>query len=81
MIVNGLVYLVALMLISSTIVFVEKKSQAKLFEYLPSIVVIYFVVMLFSTFGFWEKTAKTFRLLPLGFYHHFPSPFRSVPKV
>jgi uncharacterized membrane protein len=56
MIENGLVYLVALMLISSTIVFVEKKSQAKLFEYLPSIVVIYFVVMLFSTFGFWEKT-------------------------
>lgn len=56
MIENGLLYLTAIILIALTIVYVEKKTQAKLFEYLPSIVIIYFVVMLFSTFGLWQKT-------------------------
>jgi len=56
MIENGFVYLSVLMMIGSVIVFTEKKSQHKLFEYLPAIVIIYFVVMLFSTFGLWEKT-------------------------
>ncbi len=44
------------MMIGSAIVYTEKKSQHKLFEYLPSIVIIYFVVMLFSTFGLWQKS-------------------------
>jgi len=56
MIQNGFLYLTAIILIASTIVYAEKKTQAKLFEYLPSIVVVYFVVMLFSTFGLWQKT-------------------------
>ncbi len=56
MIENGLLYLAAVILIALTIVYTEKKTQAKLFEYLPSIVVIYFVVMLFSTFGLWQKS-------------------------
>ncbi len=56
MIENGFIYLAALMMIASIIVFTEKKSQHKLFEYLPSIVIIYFVVMLFSTFGVWQKS-------------------------
>ena len=56
MIENGFTYLAVLMLIGSAIVYTEKKSQHKLFEYLPAIVIIYFVVMLFSTFGLWEKT-------------------------
>jgi len=56
MIENGLLYLTAIILIASTIIYAEKKTQAKLFEYLPSIVIIYFVVMLFSTFGLWQKT-------------------------
>ena len=34
----------------------EKKSRHKLFEYLPAIVIIYFVVMLLSTFGLWQKS-------------------------
>jgi len=49
MIENGILYLAALSLIASGIVYTEKKTKAKLFEYLPSIVIIYFVVMLFST--------------------------------
>jgi len=56
MIEHGFTYLAVLMMIGSTIVYTEKKSQYKLFEFLPSIVIIYFVVMLFSTFGLWQKT-------------------------
>ena len=56
MIENGFFYLAVLMMISSTVVYTEKKSQYKIFEYLPSIVIIYFAVMLFSTFGLWEKS-------------------------
>jgi len=56
MIENGFTYLAVLILIASSIVYIEKKSQHTLFEYLPAIVIIYFVVMLASTFGLWEKT-------------------------
>ncbi|MEA3433813.1 MAG: DUF819 family protein [Campylobacterota bacterium] len=56
MIENGFTYLALLIMIGSAIVYSEKKSQHKLFEYLPSIVIIYFVVMLFSTFGLWQKS-------------------------
>ena len=56
MIKNGFTYLAVLMIISSGIVYTEKKSNHKLFEYLPAIVIIYFVVMLASTFGLWNKT-------------------------
>jgi len=56
MIENGFTYLAILMTIASSVVYIEKKSQHKLFEYLPAIVIIYFVVMLASTFGLWEKT-------------------------
>ena len=56
MIENGFTYLAVLMMIGASIVYTEKKSQHKLFEYLPAIVIIYFVVMLASTFGLWQKT-------------------------
>jgi len=56
MIENGFTYLAVLMTIAASIVYTEKKSQHKLFEYLPAIVIIYFVVMLASTFGLWHKT-------------------------
>ena len=56
MIENGFTYLAVLMMIGASIVYTEKKSQHKLFEYLPAIVIIYFVVMLASTFGLWHKT-------------------------
>ena len=56
MITDGFSYLALLMTIAASIVYIEKKSQHKLFEYLPAIVIIYFVVMLASTFGLWEKS-------------------------
>ena len=56
MIENGLIYLAVLILITFSIVYTEKKTQAKIFDYLPSIVIVYFAVMLFSTFGLWQKS-------------------------
>jgi len=56
MIENGFTYLAVLMMIAASIVYTEKRSQNRLFEYLPAIVIIYFVVMLASTFGLWDKT-------------------------
>lgn len=56
MIENGFTYLAVLTMLSASIVFIERKTQAKVFEYLPAIVIIYFLVMLLSTFGFWQKT-------------------------
>lgn len=56
MIENGLAYLALLIFIASSIVFLEKRTKHKIFQYLPAIVIIYFSVMLFSTFGLWQKT-------------------------
>ena len=56
MIENGFTYLAVLMMMAASIVYTEKKTQHKLFEYLPAIVIIYFAVMIASTFGLWEKT-------------------------
>ena len=56
MIENGFTYLSVLMMMASGIVYTEKKTHSKLFAYLPGIVVLYFAVMLFSTFGLWHKT-------------------------
>ncbi|BAF72130.1 DUF819 domain-containing protein [Sulfurovum sp. NBC37-1] len=56
MITDGFSYLALLMAIAASIVFAEKKTKAKIFAYLPAIVIIYFVVMLFSTLGLWQKS-------------------------
>ncbi len=56
MIEDGFTYVALLVMIGSAIVYTEKKSRHKLFAYLPSIVILYFVVMLFSTFGVWHKS-------------------------
>jgi len=72
MITDGFSYLAVLMAISALIVSTEQKTKARLFKYLPSIVIIYFIVMLFSTLGLWQKsdsvtaTYKSFKsnLLP-----------------
>jgi len=56
MIENGFTYLAVLIIAAASIVYIEKNSRYKLFEYLPAIVILYFVVMLASTFGLWHKT-------------------------
>ncbi len=56
MIETGFSYLALLIFLASSIVYIDKRYQPKLFEYLPAIVILYFVVMLLSTLGLWQKT-------------------------
>ncbi len=58
MIVTGFSYLALLIFLASLIVYVDKRYQSKLFDYLPAIVILYFLVMLLSTMGVWQKTAE-----------------------
>jgi uncharacterized membrane protein len=58
MITDPFAYLALLILLCAGIVYTEKRSGHKLFEYLPSIVILYFTVMLLSTFGVWQKSAE-----------------------
>ncbi|MCG8472669.1 MAG: DUF819 family protein [Desulfobacterales bacterium] len=56
MITTGFTYLAVIVFFASLIIVIEKNSSGKFFEYVPAIVVIYFVVMLLATFHLWEKT-------------------------
>jgi len=56
MIESGFTYIATLIMIAATIIYTEKSSKHRLFAYLPSIVILYFIIMLLSTFGVWEKT-------------------------
>jgi len=58
MIESGFSYLSILIFLASLIVYVDKRYRFKLFDYLPAIVILYFLVMLFSTLGLWQKTAE-----------------------
>ena len=64
MIEHGLEYIVLLAVVASAIVLVEKKTEARFFEYLPSIVILYFTVMLLSTLGVWQKTPEITAISP-----------------
>jgi uncharacterized membrane protein len=58
MISSGIGYVSILLLIAAVIVFTEKRGTYRLFDYLPSIVILYFTVMLLSTLGLWHKTPE-----------------------
>ncbi len=51
-------YLAILLFIASILVYIEEKSKAKLFEYLPAIVILYFTVMTLSSLNLWIKTEE-----------------------
>ncbi|HHD81100.1 MAG TPA: DUF819 family protein, partial [Campylobacterales bacterium] len=51
-------YITILLFIASILVYVEHKSKAKFFEYLPAIVILYFLVMTLSSLGVWSKTQE-----------------------
>jgi uncharacterized membrane protein len=51
-------YLTILLFIASMLVYLEAKSKAKFFEYLPAIVILYFTVMTLSTLEIWTKTEE-----------------------
>ena len=54
MITTAFPYLTLLLFIASILVFIEAKSKAKLFEYLPAIVILYFTIMILSSLGVWS---------------------------
>ncbi len=56
MITNGFTYLAVLFAISGALALLETTSKSKIFKILPGIVILYFTIMLLSTFGLWEKT-------------------------
>lgn len=58
MITSSFIYVTALLVIAGSLKFLETTTRWRLFEYLPAIVSLYFVVMLCSTFGVWEKTEE-----------------------
>jgi len=58
LITTSFIYVTALLVIAATLKLLEKTTRWRLFEYLPAIVSLYFVVMLCSTFGLWEKTEE-----------------------
>lgn len=58
MIEDGFSYLSLLIFLSASIVFVEKRYSYKIFEYLPAIVILYFLMMLLSSLGLWQKTEE-----------------------
>ncbi|WP_371398170.1 DUF819 domain-containing protein [Fretibacter rubidus] len=56
MITTGFAYLSVLFLIVGLIAHAEFTKNYRIFKIIPGIVVLYFLVMLLSTFGLWEKT-------------------------
>ncbi len=58
MITTSFSYLTILIFITSSLLYIEHKSRAKFFEYLPPIVILYFTIMGFSTLKLWEPTAE-----------------------
>ncbi len=56
MIQTGFSYIAALVAIASLIVYCEREFKFKIFTYLPAIVILYFLAMLLSTLGVWQKT-------------------------
>ncbi len=56
MITTAFPYLSLLIFIASLLVYIQTKTKANFFEYLPAIVILYFLVMTLSTLGLWEKT-------------------------
>lgn len=56
MIVTGFAYVAVLLFISGVIAAFEGSEKYRLFKIIPGIVILYFLIMLLSTFGLWSKT-------------------------
>lgn len=57
MISNGFTYAGFLIFLAGVLVFLEKKTQAKLFKYFPPVVMLYLFSMLLCTVGMWDMKA------------------------
>jgi len=53
-----LLYLLSILLLALGIGLLEKKSQHKVFTYLPAVVIIYATAMMFSQLGLWQESSE-----------------------
>lgn len=56
MIRDGFMFVAFILFMGAVVVGLEKRSKTKFFNYVPAIVLIYFLTMVFSTLGVWEQT-------------------------
>ncbi|MBC3765646.1 DUF819 domain-containing protein [Neptunicella marina] len=58
MITQAYAFVALLFAVAAILKFLDVYGRWKIFQYLPAIVVLYFVVMLLSTFGVWQQTPE-----------------------
>ena len=51
-------YISFLIFFSSIVIMITSESKSKIFKYIPSIVLIYFLIMILSTLGLWEDNLE-----------------------
>ena len=54
MITNGFTYIAVLIFLAAILVWLQKYTKAKFFEYVPPIVLLYLLTMIFCTLGVWD---------------------------
>ena len=57
MITNGFTYIAFLVFLAASLVMLEKKTQSKVFKYIPPVVLLYLLAMIFCTVGLWDMAA------------------------
>lgn len=57
MITNGFTYIAFLVFLAASLVMLEKKTQSKVFKYVPPVVLLYLLAMIFCTVGLWDMAA------------------------
>lgn len=57
MITNGFTYIAFLIFLAASLVMLEKKTQSKVFKYVPPVVLLYLLAMIFCTAGLWDMAA------------------------
>lgn len=55
---DGFTYIAVLVALGGVLKLLERNSNGRFFEYVPAIVLLYFGVMLLSTFGLWTRNAE-----------------------
>lgn len=56
MITDGFTYLAVILFVGGAIKMLEDTRRFRLFDYLPGVVVLYFIVMVLASFGIWSET-------------------------
>lgn len=59
MITSAFTYIAILIFLAGALKLIESKSQLKIFQVLPAIVVLYFTVMVLSSLGIWQQDRKS----------------------